>query len=206
MEFLITEKQLRKILSESKNDSLTDAMKIFYSFVVNMLRTVKKSYNLNLKMLLTWGTSVGGFLLPLDNYIKNGNFDVTDEQRMLILCGITFILLFEGKRGVQQVLKKIKEENLESEFETVLSKAKQLKEAFQGFMSVTLSSTEITLEIISYSFLLPIVTDLLNFGNQSTSMEETALLVSERLLASGLVLMTKEVLSKIIKNILELFK
>jgi hypothetical protein len=35
---------------------------------------------LNLKLLLTWGASVGGLVMPLDRFIKSGRFELTDEQ------------------------------------------------------------------------------------------------------------------------------
>lgn len=206
MEFLITEKQLQIILSESKDSQFTDSLKVMYSFVVNMLKQVKKSYDLNLRMFLTWGTSVGGFLLPLDNFIKNGNFDLTNEQRMLILCGVGFILLFEGKRGVTKILQKIKEEGIEDEFNEVLSKASKLKESFEIFMNSVISSVGTTLEVISYSFLIPIITDIFELANKSSSLEETATLIAERLVASGLVLISKEVLTTIVKKLLEILK
>ena len=36
-------------------------------------------------MLLTWGASVGGLMMPLDNYIKSGNFNLNDREEILIL-------------------------------------------------------------------------------------------------------------------------
>ena len=70
MEFLITEQQLKVILEEQNDSKLTDYMKTMYSFTNNMVSRIQKVYALNLKMLLTWGTSVGGLVMPLDNFIR----------------------------------------------------------------------------------------------------------------------------------------
>jgi len=206
MEFLITEKQLRKIISESEDGQLSNAMKTLRSFVVELVRRVRKSYNLNLRMLLTWGTSVGGFLLPLDRYIKTGDFNVNDEQRMLILSGICFMLLLEGKRGIYKILEKIREEGLEETFDRVLTKAIELKNVFKIFMETIVTTLGTTMEIVSYSFLLPIIPDIYNLANNVSNIEETASLIAERLIASGVVLMSKEILTDVIKKLIEKFK
>ena len=61
MEFLINESQLKKILMEQDESRMTDHMKQLYSFTSNLVSRVFKKYHINAKMLLTWGTSVGGF-------------------------------------------------------------------------------------------------------------------------------------------------
>jgi hypothetical protein len=80
MEFLITETQLKTILTEQDKSKMTEDMKTLYSFTENIVNRVKTIYGINLKMLLTWGTSVGGLMMPLDNFIKSGNFDLNEQQ------------------------------------------------------------------------------------------------------------------------------
>ena len=85
MEFLITETQLKTILTEQDKSKMTEDMKTLYSFTENIVNRVKTIYGINLKMLLTWGTSVGGLMMPLDNFIKSGNFDLNEQQQSLII-------------------------------------------------------------------------------------------------------------------------
>ena len=80
MDFLINESQLRLILQEQDQSKMTDYMKDMYSFTSKLVEKAKKIYGLNLRLLLTWGASVGGFVLPLDNFIKPGRFNLTEEQ------------------------------------------------------------------------------------------------------------------------------
>ena len=63
MEFLITETQLKTILTEQDKSKMTEDMKTLYSFTENIVNRVKTIYGINLKMLLTWGTSVGGLMV-----------------------------------------------------------------------------------------------------------------------------------------------
>jgi hypothetical protein len=207
MEFLITEKQLSNlILSEGRKDDLSLSVKKMYSFTKEVVKSVMNTYGINIRMFLTWGTSVGGFMMPLDNFIKTGNFQLTDDQRSLILAGVCFIIFFETKRGLTKIMTKIQEEGLESEFDVVLSKGIELKNAFQQFIDATVSSTGIVLEIIAYSFLIPIITDIFELANNSANIQETALIISERLLASGVSLGGKESLLVMVKKLLKRFR
>ena len=181
-------------------------MKKLYSFTTNIVNRVGKSYGLNLKMLTTWGASVGGLVLPLDNYIRTGNFNLTDDQRYLVLAGIAFIMFFENKRGLDKVLEKIKSEGLEDTFKIVLEKSKDLKNSFKSFLSsinVTVSSF---MDTVAYSFLIPIIVDIQSAAMRSTDLKETSLIIAERLIASGVVIVTAKVLSSVIKKILERLK
>jgi hypothetical protein len=207
MEFLITEKQLSNlILSEGRKDDLSLSVKKMYSFTKEVVKSVMNTYGINIRMFLTWGTSVGGFMMPLDNFIKTGNFQLTDDQRSLILAGVCFIVFFETKRGLTKIMTKIQEEGLESEFDVVLSKGIELKNAFQQFIDATVSSTGIVLEIIAYSFLIPIITDIFELANNSANIQETALIITERLLASGVSLGGKESLLVMVKKLLKRFR
>ena len=203
MEFLINESQLRTILMEQDRSKMTGYMKKMYSFTNNLVNRVSKSYGLNLKMLLTWGTSVGGMVLPLDNYIRSGNFDLTDDQRYLVLAGIAFIMFFENKRGLTKILEKIKEEGLEDVFKVVLEKATNLKESFKSFLSSINVTVGSFLDTVAYSFLIPIIVDIQSVATKSTDLKEASMLIAERLIASGVVIVSSKVLSTVIKKILE---
>ena len=206
MEFLISESQLRTILMEQDESRMTNHMKHLYSFTNNIVGRVFKKYSINAKMLLTWGTSVGGFLLPLDHFIKSGDFNLDDNQRILILTGIAFIIFFENKRGVGTILKKIKEEGLEDTFKSIFKKALDLKSAFVNFLSSANIKVGTLMDIISYSFLLPIITDIHSVVTRTSNLKEASMIIAERLVASGVVLLSAEMLSKIIKKIMTKFK
>lgn len=206
MEFLITESQLKIILEEQGKSKFTDNMKILQSFTNNLVNRINKVYGINVKMLLTWGTSVGGMVMPLDNFIKNNVFTLTDDQRMLILAGVVFILFFEGKRGLSKILEAIKKENIEKEFEIVLEKGTQLKEAFQGFLESFRATSAVFMETVAYSFLIPIITDILEVAHGTMSLREASIFIAERLLASGVVVLSREALISLLRKILKKFQ
>ena len=203
MEFLITESQLQVILREQNDtDNLTESVKRMNAFTNNMVNKVLKNYELNLKMLSTWGASVGGLVMPLNEFIKTGNFNISESERYLVLCGVAFLLLFEGKRGMSKVLNKIKEEGLGDVFDATLSKGIQLRDSFANLLkSLKIVSSQF-LEIISYTFLLPIFTDIHEIAMGTTDVKEVATTIALRLAATGAVLLSKESLIQILRKII----
>ena len=206
MDFLINESQLRIILQEQDESKMTDYMKTMYSFTKNLVNRVSKAYDLNVKMLLTWGTAVGGLVMPLDKFIRDGNFELTDDQRYLVLAGIAFITFYENKRGLVKILKKIKEEGLEDAFSLALEKGKDLKSAFKGFLSSLKITVSTFMDTVAYSFLIPIIMDIQYIASNTSNPKDSAILIAERLIASGGALITAQVLSQVIKKIIEKIK
>ena len=206
MDFLINESQLRIILQEQDESKMTDYMKTMYSFTKNLANRVNKVYGLNVKMLLTWGTSVGGLVMPLDKFIRDGNFELTDDQRYLVLAGVAFVTFYENKVGLVKILKKIKEEGLEDVFRLVLEKAKDLKSSFKGFLNSLNITVSTFMDTVAYSFLIPIIMDIQYIASGTSNPKESAILIAERLVASGAVVISAQVLSQVIKKIIEKIK
>jgi hypothetical protein len=206
MEFLISESQLRVILMEQDESKLSDYMKQLRSFTVDVVNRVIKNYGINVKMLLTWGTSVGGMMMPLDVYLKSGNFDLSDQQRALVLAGVAFAFFFETKRGFVSILKKIKDEGLEETFQFALDKGKKLKSAFEKFLTSVKVASSTILDTIAYSFLIPIITDIYSMTHNTSSIRESAQMIATRLVASGVVVVSKEILENVLKKIIKRFK
>lgn len=206
MDFLINESQLRIILQEQDQSKMTDYMRELYSFTSNIVNKVRKTYGLNLKLLLTWGASVGGLVMPLDNYIRSGRFDITDEQASLILVGAACTYFYDNSKVLKNILTKIKEEGLEDIFSEVLLKGKNLKDSFTRFIKSSQVTLNSTLDIITYTFLIPIITDIQSLVNSGTDSQTIAMRIAKRLVASGVVLVGQLVLTDILKKIIKKFK
>jgi hypothetical protein len=205
MDFLINESQLRLILQEQDQSKMSDYMKEMYSYTSNLVDRAKSIYGLNLKLLLTWGASVGGFVLPLDKFIRTGRFELNEAEQTLILVGIACSVFYDNSRALKLIYKKIKEQGLEDTFKEVLIKSKNLKNSFSKFLSsanVTISSS---LDLVAYSFLIPIITDILNGvmnGGDATTIAKT---IAKRLIASGVVIVSQAVLTDTIKKLVKKF-
>ena len=203
MEFLITESQLRVLLQEEEKSQLGLYVKNMYAFTKQMLNKVFRSYGINLRMLLTWGTSVGGLVLPLDQYLRTQHLGLNEDQRMLVLVGIIFALFFETKRPFVKIMSLIKENGLEDIFQDGLRKGTQLRDAFTNFLSSANTGVGTFLEAIAYSFLIPIITDVQSVLGQTEDIETASILIAERLLAAGVILIGRQTLIDVIKNVLK---
>jgi hypothetical protein len=203
MEFLITESQLKTLLSEEEKSRLGSSMKYLNEMVKQIVSRSRKAYGINLRILLTFGASVGGFVLPLDEFIRTQNFNITEDQRMLVLASIAFTLFFETRSASKKIISLIKEEGLEEIYRNGLRKGKELRSAFVNFVSSVNQSAANVLDSISYSFLIPIITDMISVGHETQDVESAAILITQRLIASGVVLVSSQALTELVKNILK---
>ena len=205
MEFLITESQLKLILQEQDQSKMSDYMKEMYSYTKNLVDKSKKIYGLNLKLLLTWGASIGGFVLPLDNFIKTGRFELNDVEQTLILIGIAYSIFNDNSRTLKLIYKKIKEHGLEDVFKEVLVKSKNLKSSFSRFLSSANVTVSSSLDLLAYSFLIPIITDILDASVNGGDIEIMSKTIAKRLIASGVVIVSQVFLSETIKKVIKKF-
>lgn len=203
MNYIVNEHQLRKFILEEKNENISNDLKTMKSFVVDVIAGVKKKYGINLKFLITWGTAIGGLVMPLDAYIRNGNFELSEEQIYLVIVGVVLIQLFNSSKAIGEVLDKIKEEGLTDIFNTSSEKFKELKSSYLDFMNslnLTIGSTG---ELIAYAFLIPIVTDIVEIASGTSNLWANSQLIAERLLMSGVIVVSSQILTEIIAKILK---
>ena len=206
MEFFISEQQLKVILMEQDRSRMSDYMKKLYNFTSTLVNKASKIYGLNVKMLLTWGASVAGLVMPLDNYIRTGRFNLNEEQTILVLVGVAMMLFYNTRKTTSKVVEKIREENLEDVFQVLLRKTTELKVSFIDFLKAINVTVGNLLEIVSYSFLIPIITDIQKIAQKTSSISETASMIAQRLIASGVIVISAQVLTSLIKKLLKRFK
>jgi hypothetical protein len=203
MEFLISESQLKVILQEQDQNRMSNYMKELYSFTNDIVSKASKSFGINLKLLLTWGASVGGLVMPLDRFIRSGRFEVTEQQAALILIGVACTFFYDNLKTLKKVLNKIKEEGLEDVFAEVLNKGRNLRDSFFKFLASSKVTIGTTLELITYSFLIPIITDLQSAIVDGADIHTTAMTIAKRLIASGVVVVGQVALMENIKKIIK---
>lgn len=201
MNFYITQKQFNQIITESENEKFSRYMKDLYSSLVTVLGKVKGKYKINLKMLLTWGPAVGGITAPLDNFIRNGNFSLDDNQIALLVCAAFFMAFFENRKQTSRLKKIVEEEGLSDILGLIYEKAAKLKNSFFKFLNSCGVVINNISEAVGYSFLIPIITDIQQLLIGSEDLNKICLLIVKRLVASGLIMMSSETLLESIKKI-----
>lgn len=205
MDFLITESQFNYLVENKDTDIIEKNISELESFSKKIYSNAKRKFGIDIKLLLTWGTAVGGLVAPLDNFIKTSNLSVTDDQATLILIGVVATLFFDNEDLFKKVYKKINEEGIEEQFMSVLKKGQDLKKSFINFLlSLNISINNIS-GLIRYSFLIPIISDLQDYISDASDITETAKMISARILASGAVLVSSDILYQLIRRILRKF-
>ena len=69
--------------------------------------------------------------------------------------------------------------------------------------NVTLGST---LELVTYSFLIPIITDIQSAITEGSDIQTTSMRIAQRLIASGVIVVGKIALTETIKKIIKKFE
>jgi hypothetical protein len=204
MDFLITESQLKTILNEEKSSKIVDSLKYLNSFTKELIIKAKKDWDIDFKFLTTFGTAIGGFVSPLNHFIRTGDFELTDSQITLVLIGIVALYYYNNKSSLMKIIEIIKSEGIENEFNRVLLKSKELKKSFVKFMTSINKTMSDTFSIMKFAFLIPIISDdIMETLIGSSDIKTATTLIVKRLLAYGAITLSSEVLSKVIDGILK---
>lgn len=203
MNIIISESQLRFLLENNNKSSLSEDIKSLYDFTKDIVNKSKDKFGIDLTLLMTWGAAVGGLVMPLDNYIRTGEFDLTEDQLTLILIGCISTLFLDNKRMFQKVYKKCKEEGIEGVLDQVVNKGSELKKSFIRFLSSLNLSIKNVTSLVRYSFLIPIISDLQSIGGDGDDIKIISLRIAERILAAGVITLSVETLSKLVEKILK---
>lgn len=164
MKIIITETQHKKILLENASENVINKLKSLRNFFTDILKTVKKQFGIDLEFLLTWGTTISGFVKPVSDFIQGEFPELTTSNLALITTGVILTYFTSNKKLLIDVVNKIKENGLIYEFDQMLKKSEELKKVFLGFVdSLSLPMSKIA-NMLAYSFLIPIIPELYEFA------------------------------------------
>lgn len=203
MDFIISQNQLNVILEEHSPNDITDNLRKLYDFTRELIDKSMSVWGLNAKFLITWGAALGGMILPLKNWLETQNFEITKEQTFLLLLGIACNYYYDNSDFIRNVMQKIKDEGLLDVFKKLYQKSEELKNALVEFLrSLKIFGDSMT-SIMSYAFVLPVLGDIYQmFGGEDVF--ESAKMISQRIAASGVVLIVGHSLTSFIEKILKL--
>jgi hypothetical protein len=127
MNILITESQQKMILNESIGRELGSILKK-NSDIGKLIGTQIKEITGNDKMgLLTFGASIGGLMGPVGDFLEGKYPSMSDVEISLLLTGALATFFYNSPKLINKIKSKIKENNLETEYEVALSKTNELK-------------------------------------------------------------------------------
>jgi hypothetical protein len=157
MRIIITESQKRMILLENIGEDLGSIIKQNAERVKKLISEVQNQIGMNLQFLLTWGAGIGGFMGPVEDFVRGRFPELTDLQVFLIILGVISTHLIENKELNKKILDKIKEDGILKQFKISSKKTNELKSVFSDFVeSLGVTFHRIT-NMLSYTFIIPII-------------------------------------------------
>ena len=203
---IITESQKRRLLNEGGGGgNFSDVVKRNYDLVKDIISKSSSQIGLNLEFLITWGASIGGFVGPLNDFISGQNPDFSDLDISLILTGIIASYYIDNKSLVNKITTIIKEKGLTESFKKYLRKSRELKKVFVEFIgSLGITLHKVT-NILSYTFILPLLPMLYDMAKTGADSKDIKELVT-RLTGFGVLTVSGIVLKELITKVVRRFK
>lgn len=202
MKYIIKESQ-KQIILEAINDRIKEVQEDGVELTKKIVEDTKSHASINLKMMLTWGTSIGGFMGPIMQWLNGQVPELTEKDLSLIAAGIASVIFFQERSFTKSIIKKIKEDGLEEPFKLGAIKANQLKTVLAGFLkSLNLSAFSVT-NMLSYAFLVPIIPMIYDAVSEGIwDMKDTEMLVKS-LSAFGLITISGNFLKRLMDLIVD---
>jgi hypothetical protein len=202
MKYLISESQ-RKLLFEEVNERVKEVQEDGMEFTKKVVNDVQENTSMNLKMMLTWGASIGGFMGPVMQYLNGEYPDITQKDASLIAVGIASVIFFQEKPFVKSLIEKIKEQDLEEAFKTGAMKANQLKGALADFLKSLNVITFSVSNMLSYAFLVPIIPMIYDAVAEGVWDINDAEMLTKSLVSFGLITISGNFLKRLIDTVVK---
>ena len=202
MKYLISESQ-RKLLFEEVNERVKEVQEDGMEFTKQIVNDVQENTSLNLKMMLTWGASIGGFMGPVMQFLNGQYPELTQKDASLIAVGIASVIFFQEKPFVKSLIEKIKEQDLEEAFKTGAMKANQLKTALVEFLKSLNVMTFSISNMLSYAFLVPIIPMIYDAVSEGVWDMKDAEMLTKSLVSFGLITISGNFLKRLIDTVVK---
>ena len=202
----ITETQQKFLILEKQEEKMVENLKKNENLAKKIFQEVTKQTGLDFKFLFTWGAGIGAFLEPVSDFVK-GEFPNMSEPSMYLLLASVFCTIFIESFDVTKILiNKIKQKDLKSEFTSTFKKAYELKTVFVQFLESLGVSMSKLVNMLSYTFIIPILSILLNLTQTGTMNSSDIKELSIRLASFGVLTLSSKGISVFLKKIFERFR
>lgn len=200
MNIIISENQYKVLITENYHNKIKNIYSHYQSFMKKLISDIKKQYKLSTRFALTYGAGIGAIAEPVNNYLKDKYISLTSTQISALVIAAIFVVYYENK-DYTELIKQLKKEGLSEELNDAISKTEKIKTKFVDMLNILGLTTYKSMDIISYTFMLPILSMLINvlttFGFNSIEF----LTLTEALFTSGLFTTSGIVIRDILRKI-----
>ena len=205
MKVVITENQNKLLLIEGLSEKILKSYKSMGQFIEKVLNEAKEVTGLDFGFLLSWGSTLGGLMMPVSKFIEGEHPELTSTDLSLLLTGVMVTYYSSNKKSLAKILNQIKEKGLVNIFNKMLSTTSNLKDTFLSFIS-SLNVTMFKISnMLAYTFLIPILPqlyDMAQMGYDTTTVNH----IIKRLLSYGTIIGSSIIIREMIRKIINRFK
>jgi len=205
MKILISESQYKRLILESSKEKIVSTTEDNFNSFLQILKTASEQLKDSFKFLVTYGAGIGALVGPVTQYLQSEYPTLNDKQIAALFIMAISTVFFE-----RQNLKNSEEwfeiRNLNDELSNTVSYVEKLKSRVGNILNVAGSTIYRGMDILGYTFLLPIFGTLLSLiTDQGMSTEELSSVV-EPLVTSGLITLSGAAIKQFIDNIVSRLK
>ena len=186
MKVILTESQYRRVLLEGYKDKIDNSLIKFNEFSKKVVADASSQLNYDFRFLVTYGAGIGAILQSVYEYLE-GNFEGLSDTQIAGLAVMAVGIVFFENKDLKAQQSKIDEMGLDSELNQTVSFTDRLKSKFSHLLKLLGMSVHRLSNIVSYSFLIPILSIVIgvvtDYGSDSTQFQ----MLVESLLTSGLI-------------------
>ena len=201
MKVIISESQYKRLIIESTKDKILSTTEKNYQSFLSILKTASAQLRDSFRFLVTYGAGIGALVGPVTQYLQQEYPTLNREQIAALFIMAISIVYFET-----QNLKKSKEwitiRNLDDELESAVEYIQKLKNKVKNILNVSGASIYRSMDILSYTFLLPIFSTLLNLMTNQEVSNDLMTDLFEPLVSSGLITLSGAAIKEFIDRLL----
>ena len=199
MKVVLTEEQYRMVLKEGFGEQVKNKLSKSSEFLKKVVSDVGRQLKFDFRFLLTYGAGIGAILQSVFDYLE-GNFQGLDQNQIAGLAIMAISVVFYENKDYREQINKLESEDLGGEFRKTVRYTQGLREKFAHLLNVLGLSVHRTSNILSYSFLVPLLSILISvvtehgIGSDQFEMFVESLATSAMIAVPGVAI--RDVLSK----------
>jgi len=186
MKVILTESQYRKLLKENFDQKVSSSLSRMHEFSKKVVGDASMQLRFDFRFLVTYGAGIGAILQSVFDYLQ-GNFNGLDDTQIAGLAVMAVGVVFYENKDLRDPKSVINSLGLDKELESAVSFTDKLKLKFAHLLKLLGMSIHRVSNIVSYSFLIPILSIVIEIvtkhGINSTQFQT----LLESLLTSGLI-------------------
>lgn len=205
MKVVISENQNKLLLTEGLSEKILKSYKSMGEFTEKVLKEAKTVTGLDFGFLLSWGSTLGGLMMPVTKFIEGEHPELTSLDLSLLVTGVMVTYYTSNKKALVKILSEIKERGLVEVFDKMLSAANNLKDTFLSFVeSLNITMFKVS-NMLAYTFLIPVLPQLYEMAQMGFD-QTTINQIIKRLLSYGVIIGSSIIVREVIRKIINRFR